>query len=158
MANLTQPADESEALDLDGENQPYLPYFGEKANNFDDPAVQTKEGPVQLKVVLTLLHGRSIGMTRTGDVLALVDHMTPGINFWGGLTSPLPRYARQVCRPELCRQLAEIAAVPLQADLAQFYQAMVGRFGETVIVTSIPKPVSSRRRRRQAGNPPAKRH
>lgn len=121
----------------------FQPYFGEKAASTSDPATQITTRAVPLKIILSLFHARRIGGALNGDTLDLVDHMTPGINFWLGLTSPVPKYAFDVCLPELRKQLPEIAAIPLpeDGDLDHFYQQMIERFGETVQVRSIAKEV-----------------
>lgn len=118
------------------------PYFGQRATSQQDPATTVSARAVPLGVVLSLFHRMDIGGATNGDLIDLVSHMTPGVSIWCGLTSPLQKYAQDVCRPELERQLPEIASIKLseEDDLGQFYEDMVKRFGETVQVSSIAKP------------------
>ncbi len=137
------------------QNETFKPYYGQKATTKDDPATKATTVPVPLKIVLSLFHERQIGGAINGDTLALVNHMTPGMSFWCGLTSPVPKYALDVCVPELRKQLPKIANVSLaeDADPDRFYREMVEQFGETVPVTSIAKQIGEERSERGSQSP-----
>jgi hypothetical protein len=122
---------------------PYLPYFGKTTRSKRHKLLKVKTAPMPLRVVLTLLLERTVAETRNSDVLALVDHMTPGLNFWLGLTSNLPRYALDVCGPELRKQFPELAnEQPAEGEeLDAFHMRMQERFGMALQVKSIPIPL-----------------
>jgi hypothetical protein len=129
---------------LMGNDRVLEPYLGQKAKSNQDEATQVCTGLVPLRVILSLFHEVTVGGATTLDLIDLVNHMTPGVSIWGGLTSPLRKYAEDVCRPELRRQLPELACImpPTEVDLGQFYEDMVARFGETVQVSSIAKQIA----------------
>lgn len=136
---------EQAVAELLGQNQTFEPYYGEKAKSKKDPATNVTTGTAPINVILSLHHMTRIGAATNADIIELVNLMTPGMNFWCGLTSPVPKYAQDVCMPELRRQLpAEIFSTPLpeDGDLDRFYREMVERFGEKVEVKSIAKPVA----------------
>lgn len=127
-----------------GHDETFQPYFGATADSAEDPTTTAKTVAVKLNILLGLHHMVQIGGCINGDIIDLIDLMTPGLNFWMGYSSPAPKYAQDVCMPEVKRQHPEIFAVPLPADgnLHRFYAEMVERFGEMVVVTSIAKPLA----------------
>lgn len=122
----------------------FKPYYGQKATDADSASTKVRTAKLPLNIILGLHHMVQIGGCNNGDTLDLVNHMTPGLNFYMGYSSPLPKYAQDVCMPEIRKQHPDILAVELPADgnLYAFYDAMVERFGKTIDVKSIAQEVA----------------